>query len=158
MKRITTAVALAGAFACLAETYNPPVLPPESEAYDVVVVGGTSAGVSAALGAKRAGARVLVVTSRPALLDDLTGHLLLDFAGARWKGGAFNDGLSSVSGGPFASYGDVTPLQLKRLGDEMLMNAKIPFRTFVSAVETTFPPGVVAHPVNAEPLFAWANA
>ena len=135
MRHLLSTFAMTAAFAGLTETYNPPVLPGECEEYDVIVVGGTSAGVSAALGAGAAGARVLVLTARPALLDDMTGHLLLDCPNPRWKGGVFNDNLYNILGGPFVQHGDVTPLQLKRLGDELLMRSGIPFKTFVSAVD-----------------------
>ena len=96
--------------------------------YDVVVVGGTSYGVAAALEAKAAGASVMVVAPRPYLGEDVAGKWrLLREAGddasdplyaALWP--ATDDRRVSQRG----------PLVLKKALDRALETAKIPFRTW----------------------------
>ena len=95
--------------------------------YDVVVAGGSAAGVAAAVAAREAGARVFVVAPRPALGDDLAGKLRL----AREAGDDLSDPLArdlyTVRGRPLHRFGDVTPIQVKRVCDEALGRAGIPF-------------------------------
>ena len=45
---------------------------------DIVVIGGTKAGVEAALAAKKAGADVVLLESRPALGSDTAGKLIIE--------------------------------------------------------------------------------
>ena len=76
---------------------------------DVVVIGGTDAGVSAALAAKKAGADVILLESRPALGSDTAGKLIIEK----------EDGSLQ------------TPLSIRKSLDKKLLDAKIPFRTWV---------------------------
>lgn len=96
--------------------------------YDVVVVGGTSYGVAAALEAKAAGASVMVVAPRPYLGEDVAGKWRL----LRETGDDTSDPL-------YATLWPVTddlrisqhgPLALKQALDRALEAAKIPFRTW----------------------------
>lgn len=75
-----------------------------ASAADVVVVGGTEAGVAAALAAKAAGADVILYESRPALGADTAGKLLLPPG--------------------------VTPLAVRKALDERLLSAGVEFRTW----------------------------
>ncbi len=103
---------------------------------DVVVVGGTSAGVSAALAAKEAGASVYLVAPRPYLGEDLAGKLRIRDDGTLWKGKSMLvRNLRLAFGAPSALFGDVTPLRIKRLFDEALLDAKIPFLTWTVACD-----------------------
>ena len=79
------------------------------EKADVVVIGGTSAGVEAAIAAKAAGADVALFESRPALGGDLAGKLLIESA----------DG------------GLTTPLDIRCAMDGRVLKASVPFRTWV---------------------------
>jgi ribulose 1,5-bisphosphate synthetase/thiazole synthase len=76
---------------------------------DVVVIGGTQAGVDAALAVKKAGVDVILLESRPALGSDTAGKLIIEKA----------DGTL------------VTPLSIRKALDKKLLDAKIPFRTWV---------------------------
>ena len=76
---------------------------------EVVVIGGTDAGVSAALAAKKAGADVILLESRPALGSDTAGKLIIEK----------EDGSLQ------------TPLSIRKSLDKKLLDAKIPFRTWV---------------------------
>ena len=75
---------------------------------EVVVIGGSHAGVEAAIAAKKAGSDVVLFESRPALGGDLAGKLLIE------------------SGGKL-----VPPLDIRRALDDRLLAANVPFRTWV---------------------------
>ena len=79
------------------------------ESADVVVIGGTESGVNAALAAQKAGARTVLLESRPALGSDKAGKLIIE------KG----DGALAV------------PLSIRKTLDRKLLDAQIPFRTWV---------------------------
>ena len=79
------------------------------ERADVVVIGGTHAGVEAALAAQAAGADVALLESRPALGGDRAGKLLLEAEGGKLT----------------------PPLAIRQALDERLLKAKLPFRTWV---------------------------
>ena len=79
------------------------------EAADVVVIGGTESGVQAALAAQKAGAKVALLESRPALGSDKAGKLIVEK----------DDGTIQ------------TPLTIRKALDKKLLDAKIPFRTWV---------------------------
>ena len=81
MTRVFAACAVVCASLAVSAAGEPEVL---AEA-DVVVVGGTSAGVSAALAAKKAGASVYLVAPRPYLGEDLAGKLRIRSDGTIWK-------------------------------------------------------------------------
>ena len=76
---------------------------------EVVVIGGTDAGIEAALAAKKAGADVILLESRPALGSDTAGKLIIEK----------DDGSLQ------------TPLSIRKSLDKKLLDAKIPFRTWV---------------------------
>ena len=71
--RVASGLVAAGAAILLRATAEMP--PP---AVDVLVVGGTAKGVSAAVAARQAGAKTFLVTSQPYLGEDLAGTLELD--------------------------------------------------------------------------------
>jgi len=97
---------------------------------DVVVAGGSFAGVAAAVSAKEAGARVFVVAPRPYLGEDVAGKLRLAKEPGDDLSHPLMQALYAVRGKPIHTFGDVTPLQAKRVCDEALLNAKIPFQTW----------------------------
>lgn len=76
---------------------------------DIVVIGGTKAGVEAALAAKKAGADVVLLESRPALGSDTAGKLIIENKDGTLK----------------------TPLSIRKALDKKLLDAKIPYRTWV---------------------------
>ena len=86
-----------------------PVFAAPIESADVVVIGGTEAGVEAALAAHKAGAKTVLLESRPALGGDTAGKLLVE------------KGNGTVA----------TPLSLRKALDKRLLDVKLPFRTWV---------------------------
>jgi len=76
---------------------------------DVIVIGGTHAGVEAALAAQAAGANAALFESRPALGGDRAGKLLIEDDGGKLT----------------------TPLAIRQALDDRLLKAKLPFRTWV---------------------------
>lgn len=97
---------------------------------DVVVAGGSLAGVAAAVAAREAGARVFVVAPRPYLGEDVAGKLRLAKEPDDDLSHPLMQALYAVRGKPAHAFGDVTPLQVKRVCDEALLKAKIPFQTW----------------------------
>ena len=97
---------------------------------DVVVAGGSLAGVAAAVAAREAGARVFVVAPRPYLGEDVAGKLRLAKEPDDDLSHPLMKALYAVRGKPAHAFGDVTPLQVKRVCDEALLKAKIPFQNF----------------------------
>ena len=98
------------------------------ETYDVVVVGGTSYGVAAALEAQAAGAKVMVIAPRPYLGEDVAAPWRL----LREKGDDTSDPLYAAL---YPERADDRlslkgPLALKHALDVALETAKIPFRTW----------------------------
>jgi len=96
--------------------------------YDVVVVGGSSYGVAAALEAKAAGASVMVVAPRPYLGEDIAGKWRL----SREAGDDATDPLYAAvyPAGPVSDFSKRGPLVVKKALDAALETAKIPFRTW----------------------------
>jgi flavin-dependent dehydrogenase len=138
MSRIFFARALA--CACIAGTTafgaSVPKEPEVLAEADVVVVGGTSAGVAAALAARKAGASVYLVAPRPYLGEDLAGKLRIRNDGTLWKSkNPLVTAMRLAFGTPAAMFGDITPLRIKRLFDEALLGAKIPFTTWTAACD-----------------------
>lgn len=80
---------------------------------DVVVIGGTEAGIDAALAAKNAGASVVLFEARHALGSDTAGKLLL----------------------PVRENKVVEPLVIRKMLDRKLLDAKIDFRTWTYVKE-----------------------
>jgi len=120
--------------ACFALAAEPPVLAD----VDVVVVGGSSAGVAAAVAARQAGARVYLVAPRPYLGEDVAGKLRItqaQMALGKAKGNLIARQLQLACGGPSALFGDVTPLRIKRTFDEALLSAGVPFLTWTVACD-----------------------
>ena len=120
--------------ACFALAAEPPVLAD----VDVVVVGGSSAGVAAAVAARQAGARVYLVAPRPYLGEDVAGKLRITQAQmslGKAKGNPLARQLQLACGGPAAMFGDVTPLRIKRTFDEALLSAGVPFLTWTVACD-----------------------
>ena len=92
---------------------------PASYDVDVVVVGGTSGGVAAAVGAAQKGAKVFLAAQRPYLGEDLCGTYRL------W----LEEGevpASELTKKVFAQS-PATPMQVKRTLDEALLEAGVPF-------------------------------
>ena len=108
-----------------------------SPVWDVVVVGGSTAGIAAAGAAAEAGAKVLLVEPRPYLGDDLAGKLRLDEKTLRgdWPP---SEKLSTLLFRAFADPIDdfkvVTPLRIKQICDKYLLDRKVHLRTWTSAV------------------------
>ena len=71
----STLAAVSCAMLAAAETPRAKSEPPVLADVDVVVVGGSSAGVAAAVAARQAGARVYLVAPRPYLGEDVAGKL-----------------------------------------------------------------------------------
>lgn len=103
MKYTKSIFLLAGVFAVLG-VFAAPI-----DKAGVVVIGGTSYGVEAALAAKAAGAETVLLESRHALGSDLAGKLLI-----RRDNGTIT-----------------TPLRIRKSLDKKLLDAGIPFRTWV---------------------------
>lgn len=103
--------------------------------YDVVVIGGTTAAVSAAIAAKKAGANTLVISPRPYFGTDLTEKLLLNIDNSKWPAGIFAAELFCILDGPFVSYGNVTPLAVKRLCDEVLAKYGVEAKTYTAVTD-----------------------
>ena len=125
---------LAAAVAHLSCAEEPPVLAD----VDVVVVGGSSAGVAAAVAARQAGATVYLVAPRPYLGEDVAGKLRIsNDQMALWKSrdNPIARQLLLACGGPAAMFGDVTPLRVKRTFDEALISAGVPFLTWTAACD-----------------------
>lgn len=103
------------------------------EAYDVVVVGGSTYGVAAALAAQEAGAKVLVAAPRGYLGEDLAGKYVLVPEAGDDASHPLYAGLWAASGkkGPMAQK----PLAIKKLLDKTLIDAKLPFRTWMPTVD-----------------------
>ena len=76
---------------------------------DVIVIGGTKAGVQAAIAAQKAGAETILLESRPALGSDTAGKLRIE----RTDGSL------------------ATPLSIRKALDRQILDAGIPFRTWV---------------------------
>jgi len=102
-------------------------------AYDVVVVGGSSYGVAAALAAQAAGAKVFVAAPRGYLGEDLAGKYLLVPQPGDDASHPLYAGLWAAPGkkGPVAQK----PLAIKKHLDRALLDAKLPFRTWMPSVD-----------------------
>jgi len=90
---------------------------------DVVVVGGTSGGVAAAVAAAQKGAKVFLAAERPYLGEDLCGTYRL------WleKGESPASPLAKKIFGEQKNSEPVTPMQVKRTLDEALIEAGVQF-------------------------------
>jgi len=101
--------------------------------YDVVVVGGSSYGVAAALEAKAAGASVMVIAPRPYLGEDVAGKWRL----SREAGDDASDPLYAAlyPETPAKDFSKHGPLALKKALDSALVQAKIPFRTWTQVYD-----------------------
>lgn len=110
---------------------------------DVLVVGGTVGGVSAAVSAKKASANVYLVAPRPYLGEDIAGCLdLFEPERARTKKGELEklppickEIYSDKGHEGAALYGDTTPAQVKRTLDRALLRAHVPFLTWTIGCE-----------------------
>jgi hypothetical protein len=93
---------------------------PVAQNVDVVVLGGSTRAVAAAVAAKESGASVFLAAQRPYLGDDLcaTWRLWLEI------GETPEDKLGKAI---FGETGATTPMNVKRKLDEALLNADIPF-------------------------------
>ncbi len=98
---------------------------------DVVVVGGSSAGVAAACEARRSGASVFLISPRPYVVVDMCAHQRL------W----LEPGEEPTSELGKAVFGDgrwATPLAVKKAMDEALLRAGVPYLTGCYATEALF--------------------
>ncbi len=122
MKKLLGAVVLVTLWASGAQ------IPVAREA-DVVVVGGSSAAVSAAIAAREAGAKVFLVAPRPYLGEDIAGTLRVvrdptDDASAPLYRACFGDAAS-----PAGDEAATTPLNAKRALDKAMLAAGVPYLT-----------------------------
>ena len=98
---------------------------------DVVVVGGSSAGVAAACEARRSGAGVFLISDRPYVGVDMCAHQRL------W----LEPGEETNSELEKAVFGEgrwATPLAVKKAMDEALLRAGVPYLTGCYATEALF--------------------
>lgn len=98
---------------------------------DIVVVGGSSAGVAAACEAKRSGASVFLISPRPYVGVDICAHQHL------W----LEPGEEPISELAKAVFGDgrwATPLAVKKAMDEALLRSGVPYLTGCYATEILF--------------------
>ena len=104
------------------------------ESVDVLVLGGTVRGVSAAVAAKEAGADVYLVAPRPFLGEDIAGKLRLKKPAGEL--GPICSAIYDPKGheGSYA-FGDTTPAQAKKALDRALLDAKVPFVTWTISAE-----------------------
>jgi flavin-dependent dehydrogenase len=92
---------------------------PASYDVDVVVVGGTSGGVAAAVGAAQKGAKVFLAAQRPYLGEDLCGTYRLWLEEGEVPASELTKKIFAKS--------PATPMQVKRTLDEALLDADVPF-------------------------------
>ena len=128
MRERTTATAVAAAMLCVSLFADTP------ESVDVLVLGGTVRGVSAAVAAKEAGADVYLVAPRPFLGEDIAGKLRLKKPAGEL--GPICSAIYDPKGheGSYA-FGDTTPVQIKKALDRALLDAKVPFITWTIPAE-----------------------
>jgi hypothetical protein len=98
---------------------------------DVVVVGGSSAGVAAACEARRSGASVFLISDRPYLGVDLCVHQRL------WLEPG-EEPTSELDKAIFGKNRCATPLAVKKVMDEALLRAGVPYLTGCYATEVLF--------------------
>ncbi len=84
---------------------------------DIVVIGGTSAGVACALAAARAGSTVFLCGERPYLGHDICAH---------WRYWPSEPARTALARSVFAQV-DPTPLHVKRTLEQSLVGAQVPF-------------------------------
>jgi flavin-dependent dehydrogenase len=92
---------------------------PASYDVDVVVVGGTSGGVAAAVGVAQKGAKVFLAAQRPYLGEDLCGAYRLWLEEGEVPASELTKKIFAKS--------PATPMQVKRTLDEALLEAGVPF-------------------------------
>jgi len=100
---------------------------PLGQTVDVVVVGGSTGAVAAAVAAKNAGASVFLAAPRPYLGEDLCGPLLTWLEAGETPVSALATQLFSTS--------PARPMYLKRVLDTALENAGVPFITGSAVTE-----------------------
>ena len=122
MKKLIVAV-LAAALSPVALRADVP------ESVDVLVLGGTVRGVSAAVAAKEAGSDVYLVAPRPYLGEDIAGKMRLKKPAGEL--GPIAASMYDPKGheGAYA-FGDTTPVQIKKALDRALLDAGVPFVTW----------------------------
>lgn len=98
---------------------------------DVVVVGGSSAGVAAACEARRNGASVFLISPRPYVGVDMCAHQRL------WLEPG-EEPASELSKAVFGEGRCATPLAVKKAMDEALLKAGVPYLTGCYATEALF--------------------
>ena len=105
------------------------------ESVDVLVLGGTVRGVSAAVAAKEAGANVYLVAPRPYLGEDIAGKLRLKKPAGEL--GPICSAIYDPKGREGCEYvfGDTTPAQTKKALDRALLDAGVPFITWTVGTE-----------------------
>ena len=116
--RVVALVACLGAWAAVAGTST----------YDVVVAGGTSYGVVAAVEAAKAGRKVMLVAPRSALGEDLAGTLRLRPEDGESLPAELRARLYAPKAAAKTSFGAVTPLQIKKVLDQELLRAGVAFQ------------------------------
>ena len=98
---------------------------------DVVVAGGTSYGVAAAVEAARCGRSVFLVAPRAALGEDLAGTLRLLPADGATLPKELRERMYAPNPEARNSFGGVTPLQIKKALDAALFEAGVKFRCWL---------------------------
>ena len=105
------------------------------EVYDVVVAGGTSYGVAAAVEAAKGGARVCLVAPRATLGEDLAGTLRLKPSDGAALPADLRARLYAANPAARNSFGGATPLQIKKALDAALIEAGVTFRCWTQPCE-----------------------
>lgn len=103
---------------------------------DILIVGGTGAGVALALAAARAGARVFLTGSRPYLGEDICGDLLLWPEAGEVPASELSRAIYTADAGP------TTPMRAKLALEQALVAVDIPF------LLNTFPADVLRDSVG----------
>ena len=98
---------------------------------DIVVVGGSSAGVAAACEARKSGASVFLISPRPYVGVDICAHQRL------WLEPR-EEPISELAKAVFSEGRWATPLAVKKAMDEALLNGGVPYLTGCYATEVLF--------------------
>lgn len=101
---------------------------------DVVVAGGTSAGVEAAIHAAKAGAKVFIVAPRPYFGEDIAGTYKFNYSYKWKKGYSLIKSLFLAKGNTAALVSPITPLRIKQIFDEFILANNIGFHTWTQPV------------------------
>jgi ribulose 1,5-bisphosphate synthetase/thiazole synthase len=101
---------------------------------DIVVAGGSSAGVEAAITASQKGAKVHIVSPRPYFGEDIAGTYSLNYTVKYKRQHSLSKALLLAKGNPAAMVAPITPLRIKQIFDEFILENKIAYHTWTQPV------------------------